>query len=105
MEVNILKLAFLLSYLTMLICLVSGVPFMTSMFRAIILMVIFSAIGLALRWYLLKMITSLQLPAHSVGEVSESWETSEEETPSDTMGDTTFAPVEGVQSDIGNVEF
>jgi hypothetical protein len=94
MEVNIIKLAFLLSYLTMLICLVSGVPFMTAMFRSIILMVIFCATGLALRWYLLKMITSLQLSAQSRGEVSDSWETTEQETPEETVEETTFAPVE-----------
>ncbi len=60
MQGNILKLSFLLSYLTMLICVVSGIPFMTALFRSIILMVFFSLVGFLMRWYFLKMIMSLE---------------------------------------------
>ncbi|MBN2290600.1 MAG: hypothetical protein JXQ83_14795 [Candidatus Glassbacteria bacterium] len=90
MEVNVIKLAFLLSYLTLLICLVSGIPFMTALFRSIILMVIFSSTGLALRWYLLKMITTLQVTSHPGKQISEEWETPEEEE----SPDVSFAPSE-----------
>lgn len=60
MEGNILKLAFLMAYLAMLICVVSGIPFMTSLFRAILLLVLFGLAGYALRWYLLKVISSIE---------------------------------------------
>jgi hypothetical protein len=60
MQVNIVKLSFLLSYLTLLICVVSGIPFMTAFFRSIILMVVFSFIGFFLRWFLLNTISSLE---------------------------------------------
>lgn len=60
MQGNILKLSFLLSYLTMLICVVSGIPFMTALFRSIILMVLFSLVGFLMRWYFLKMVVSVE---------------------------------------------
>ena len=60
MQGNILKLSFLLSYLTMLICVVSGIPFMTALFRSIILMVFFSLVGFLMRWYFLKMVMSVE---------------------------------------------
>jgi hypothetical protein len=66
MEGNILKLSFLMAYLAMLICVVSGIPFMTSLFRSILLLTLFSLAGFALRWYLLKMVGSIEpdKPAH-----------------------------------------
>ncbi|MFH1068814.1 MAG: hypothetical protein V1794_04255 [Candidatus Glassbacteria bacterium] len=66
MEGNILKLSFLMSYLTMLICVVSGIPFMTALFRSILLLTLFSLAGFALRWYLLKMVEGIEpdRPAH-----------------------------------------
>ena len=88
METNVLKLAFLLSYLAMLICLASGIPFMTALFRAIVLMVFFSAVGLMLRWYLLKLIGSVHMPIQPSEEPLETWEEQEEEEPVDTP----FAP-------------
>jgi len=60
MQGNILKLSFLLSYLMMLICVVSGIPFMTALFRSIILMVFFSLVGFLMRWYFLKMVMSVE---------------------------------------------
>ena len=60
MQGNILKLSFLLSYLTMLICVVSGIPFTTALFRSIILMVFFSLVGFLMRWYFLKMVVSVE---------------------------------------------
>ncbi len=57
---NILKLSFLLSYLALLICVVGGIPFMTAVFRAVILMTIFSLMGYAFRWYLLHVVSSVQ---------------------------------------------
>ncbi len=60
MQGNILKLSFLLSYLTMLICVVSGIPFMTALFRSIILMVFFSLVGFLMHWYFLKMVMSVE---------------------------------------------
>lgn len=59
MQNNILKISFLMSYLTMLICVVSGIPFVTSLFRSIILMAIFSLAGLLIRWWMLRMITGI----------------------------------------------
>jgi hypothetical protein len=50
MQGNILKLSFLMSYLTMLIGVVSGIPFMTALFRAILLMAVFSMAGFLIRW-------------------------------------------------------
>ena len=61
MESNILKLAFLMAYLAMLICVVSGIPFMTSLFRSILLLVLFGLAGFGLRWYLLKVVTGIEL--------------------------------------------
>lgn len=60
MQGNILKLSFLLSYLTMLICVVSGIPFMTALFRSIILMVLFSLVGFLMRWYFLRVVMSIE---------------------------------------------
>ena len=60
MEANIIKFAFLLSYLTLLVGVSSSIPFTTSLFRSMIVMVVFSVVGLALRWWMLKMVTSLQ---------------------------------------------
>lgn len=93
MEVNVIKLAFLLSYMTLLICLVSGIPFMTALFRAVILMVVFSSIGLILRWYLLKLISSVQVKARPGQEALEEWELTEE-------AETSSAPAEEKLKDI-----
>ena len=60
MQGNILKLSFLMSYLTMLIGVVSGIPFMTALFRSILLMAIFSLAGFLMRWYFMKVITSVE---------------------------------------------
>jgi len=60
MQGNILKMSFLLCYLTMLIGVVSGIPFMTALFRSILLMVVFSLAGLLMRWYFLKVVTSVK---------------------------------------------
>ncbi|HUU28713.1 MAG TPA: hypothetical protein VM123_12955 [archaeon] len=82
MQANIIKLAFLLSYLTLLICVVSGLPFMTALFRSFILLVLFIFIGLFLHWYLLITITSLEpkgLPRMKEEEEGESF-VSEEDT-------------------------
>ena len=57
---NILKLSFLISYLALLICVVVGIPFMTCVFRAIVLMSIFSVMGYAFRWFLLSVVSSVQ---------------------------------------------
>ncbi len=57
---NILKLSFLISYLALLICVVGGLPFMTAVFRSIILMTVFALIGYSFRWYLLRVVTSVQ---------------------------------------------
>ena len=84
METNIIKLAFLLSYLAMLICLASGIPFMTSLFRAIVLMVSFSAVGLMLRWYLMKLFSSVHIPVQPSEEPVEDWEAQQEQEPVDT---------------------
>ena len=60
MQGNILKLSFLMAYLTMLIGVVSGIPFMTALFRSILLMAVFSMAGFLVRWYLLKVVTSVE---------------------------------------------
>jgi len=60
MQGNILKLAFLMSYLTMLVGVVSGIPFMTALFRSILLMALFSLAGFLMRWYFLKVVTSVE---------------------------------------------
>ncbi len=96
MEVNVIKLAFLLSYMTLLICLVSGIPFMTALFRAVILMVVFSSIGLILRWYLLKLISSVQVKARPGQEALEEWGLMEEEEEAETSS----APAEEKLEDI-----
>ena len=57
---NILKLSFLMSYLALLICVVIGIPFMTCVFRAIVLMCIFSIMGYALRWFLYHVVSSVE---------------------------------------------
>ena len=95
MEINVIKLAFLLSYLTMLVCLVSGVPFMTSLLRSLTLMVVFSATGLLLRWYLLRMISSLHVTPPSRAEPSEEWEAAEEE-----LTETSLEPTEEKTEDF-----
>lgn len=56
---NILKLSFLISYLALLICVVGGLPFMTAVFRSVILMSVFALIGYAFRWYLLHLVSSV----------------------------------------------
>ena len=96
MEVNVIKLAFLLSYLTMLICLFSGIPFMTALFRAVILMVVFSCVGLVLRWYYLKLIGSIQVKARPSPEALEEWESTEQEE-----AEISFAPAEEKLKDMG----
>jgi len=57
---NILKLSFLISYLALLICVVIGIPFMTCVFRAIILMCVFSLLGYSFRWFLLHVVSSVE---------------------------------------------
>ena len=57
---NILKLSFLISYLALLICVVVGIPFMTSVFRAIVLMCVFALMGYSFRWFLLHVVSSVQ---------------------------------------------
>jgi hypothetical protein len=57
---NILKLSFLLSYLALLICVVGGIPFMTAVFRSVILMTVFTLVGYGFRWYLLHVVSSVQ---------------------------------------------
>ncbi|MEA2062824.1 MAG: hypothetical protein U9P14_03925 [Gemmatimonadota bacterium] len=61
MQSNILKLSFMLSYLTLLVCMASGIPFMTALFRTMILMLVFSGAGLFMRWYLLRLIESVHI--------------------------------------------
>ena len=60
MEANIIKFAFLLAYLTLLVGVSSEIPFTTSLFRSMIVMVVFSIVGLALRWWMLKTVTSVK---------------------------------------------
>ncbi|OGF99887.1 MAG: hypothetical protein A3F83_05750 [Candidatus Glassbacteria bacterium RIFCSPLOWO2_12_FULL_58_11] len=74
MQSNILKISFLMSYLTMLICVVSGIPFVTSLFRSIILMAIFSLAGLLIRWWMLRMISGLGEEAKPESYGTESYE-------------------------------
>ena len=74
MQNNILKISFLMSYLTMLICVVSGIPFVTSLFRSIILLAIFSLAGLLIRWWMLRMITGLGDEVKAESFSSESYE-------------------------------
>lgn len=82
MQGNILKLSFLMSYLTMLIGVVSGIPFMTALFRSILLMAIFSLAGFLMRWYFMKVVTGVEMERmekfEEVGPEEESIE--EEET-------------------------
>ncbi|MEA1997152.1 MAG: hypothetical protein U9N45_05910 [Gemmatimonadota bacterium] len=82
MQSNIIKLAILLSYLTMLICMISGIPFMTTFFRAIILMVVFIFIGFFLHAFLNRLIDSMEpkdLPAMKTGDGSSFAEGEEKE--------------------------
>ncbi len=78
MRGNILKMSFLLSYLTILVCVVSGIPFMTAVFRSIILMVVASLAGFLLRWYLLNVVTSVEQRLSPEGREEE--EAGEEES-------------------------
>lgn len=57
---NILKMSFLMSYLALLICLVSGIPFMTCVFRSIILMTVFTLAGYGFRWFLYNMVSGVE---------------------------------------------
>lgn len=57
---NILKMSFLMSYLAMLICVASGIPFMTCVFRSVILMTLFALAGYAFRWFLLSVVSSVE---------------------------------------------
>ncbi len=86
MQGNILKLSFLMSYLTMLICVVSGIPFMTALFRSIILMAIFSLVGFLIRWYFLKVVMSVELERmekfEEMGPEEESFKEEETSRPS-----------------------
>jgi|GEM_PF-3054505 hypothetical protein len=86
MQGNILKLSFLMSYITMLICVVSGIPFMTALFRSIILMAIFSLVGFLMRWYFLKVVTSVELERmekfEEMGPEEESFKEEETSQPS-----------------------
>jgi hypothetical protein len=70
---NILKLSFLLSYLALLICVVGGIPFMTAVFRAVILMTVFTLVGYGFRWYLLHVVSSVQIdePSRFMGDEQE----------------------------------
>lgn len=60
MEFNILKLAFLLGYLSLLVCVVSGIPFLTALFRSVLVTVIFSLLGFFVRLYLLRLVNSVE---------------------------------------------
>lgn len=60
MEFNILKLAFLLGYLSLLVCVVSGIPFLTALFRSVLVTVIFSLLGFFVRLYLLRLVSSVE---------------------------------------------
>ena len=60
MEFNIVKLAFLLGYLAMLVCVVSGIPFLTALFRSVLVTVIFSLMGLFVRMFLMRIVGSVE---------------------------------------------
>jgi len=60
MEFNILKLAFLLGYLSLLVGVVSGIPFLTALFRSVLVVVIFSLLGFFIRMYLLRLVNSVE---------------------------------------------
>ncbi|MCE5271632.1 hypothetical protein LLH00_10160 [bacterium] len=60
MEFNILKLAFLLGYLSLLVCVVSGIPFLTALFRSVLVTVIFSLLGFFIRLFLLRLVNSVE---------------------------------------------
>ena len=61
MQSNIIKISFLLSYLTMLICVVSGIPFLTALLRSVMLMILLCGIGFFLRYTLMSIVTSVEL--------------------------------------------
>lgn len=60
MEFNIIKLAFLLGYLALLVCVVNGIPFLTALFRSVLVTVIFSLIGFFLRLFLIRIVSSVE---------------------------------------------
>ncbi len=70
MEFNILKLAFLLGYLSLLVCVVSGIPFLTALFRSVLVTVIFSLLGFFVRLYLLRLVSSVE--RHTIAEYERS---------------------------------
>ena len=79
MEANIIKFAFLLAYLTLLVGVSSNIPFTTSLFRSMIVMVVFSIVGLALRWWMLKTVTSLKPQEYEDFGVEDNYEDSDED--------------------------
>ncbi|MBW7997460.1 MAG: hypothetical protein FVQ81_12970 [Candidatus Glassbacteria bacterium] len=98
---NILKLSFLMSYLALLICMVSGIPFMTCVFRSIILMTLFALAGYAFRWFLLSVVSSVQ-PDEPVGGTRRDDEEYAEFDMSE--GETGGLPVETADLPAENVE-
>lgn len=60
MQANIVKLSFLMSYLALLICVVSGIPFVAAVLRSVILLGVFSVLGFLMRWYMLNVVTSVE---------------------------------------------
>ena len=60
MEMNILKLSFLLGYLAMLVCVVSGIPFLTALFRSVLVTVIFSLLGFFVRLFILRLVSNVE---------------------------------------------
>jgi hypothetical protein len=60
MEANVIKLAFLLAYLSLLVCVVSGIPFITALLRSLLMLVVFSMVGFFLRLFLLRTISSVE---------------------------------------------
>lgn len=60
MEFNIIKLAFLLGYLALLVCVVSGIPFLTALFRSVLVTVVFSLAGFFIRIFFLRIVNSVE---------------------------------------------
>ena len=79
MQANILKMSFLMAYLTILICVISGIPFITAIFRGIILLAVFSLTGFLMRWYFLNVIGSVEQEKEDSFQSSEREESTEEE--------------------------
>lgn len=103
---NILKLSFLISYLALLICVVGGLPFMTAVFRSVIMMSVFALIGYAFRWYLLHVISSIEPDEPGLGMDDEQEEYSEFDSSDSEMAQETAlaaGETEMPQDAAGNV--